>query len=91
MIKKLFGYWEVWHIVLSMILYMIVYRFLYIQNIDNRQFSFIVVMVIALLYEGTEFIWNRTGYKNLRHQFLNSMKDMLAALLGSVLCVLLLQ
>jgi hypothetical protein len=89
--KKLFGYWEVWHIVLAMMLYMIFYRYIDIESYDVKHVCFLLVMGIALLWEIAEYFWNLKAYTDSRHYLINSFKDMLAALIGSTICVLLLQ
>ena len=83
--QKIFGYWEVWHIVLAMILYMILYKFF-----DSKQVVFLLVMSTALMWEVSELFWNLKAYKDTRAFILNSYKDMLAALSGSLVCVILL-
>lgn len=84
--KKFIGYWEVWHLVLALILYMGLYRF-----IDNKQLCMIIVMGIALVWEVAEFFWNLAAYKSVKHFLLNSYKDIGMALIGSLICIGLLE
>jgi hypothetical protein len=83
--QKIIGYWEVWHLVLAMILYMALYRF-----IDHKQLCTIIVMGVALLWEVAEYFWNLKAYKDKKHFILNSYKDMAMALIGSLACITLL-
>ena len=84
--KKFIGYWEVWHLVLAMILYIGLYRF-----IDHKQLCLTIVMGTAVLWEVAEFFWNLSAYKSVKHFLLNSYKDVLMALIGSLICVGLLE
>ena len=84
--KKIIGYWEVWHLVLAMVLYLGLYRF-----IDHKQLCMIIVMGVAVLWEVSEYFWNLKAYKDFRHFLLNSYKDLLMALIGSIICVGLLE
>ena len=79
---KFIGYWEVWHLVLAMILYMGLYRF-----IEHKQLCMMVVMGVAILWEVLEYFWNLKAYKDKRHFLLNSYKDLGMALIGSLVCV----
>jgi hypothetical protein len=82
---KYIGYWEVWHLVLAIILYMGLYKF-----IEHKQLCFIIVMGIAVGYEVGEYFWNLKAYKDTKHFLLNSYKDLGMALIGSLVCVVLL-
>ena len=82
---KFIGYWEVWHLVLAMILYLGLYRF-----IEHKQLCFLIVLGVALLWEIAEYFWNLKAYKDKRAFVVNSYKDMLMALAGSLICVILL-
>jgi hypothetical protein len=73
-----FGYWEVWHVVLAMILTLVLMRF----YPYSKQRVLLWVLAIALAYELSEVLWNADAYNGWRHQFGNSMKDIIAALIG---------
>ena len=83
---KFIGYWEVWHLVLSMPLFMIAYRL-----VGYKQMAFLIVIAIAVLWEVAEFFWNLKAYKDFKHFLLNSYKDLLMALIGNLICVGLLE
>jgi hypothetical protein len=91
-LKKLFGYWEVWHLALAPYAYIIFYNW---QD-GHKQKAFLLTMALALLWELGEWAWQ--SYKKYeayggsgRAFFVNSMKDMLAALLASLACTFLMQ
>jgi hypothetical protein len=73
-----FGYWEVWHVALASWLTLIGMRIwpYYKQKV------LLFVLVVAVGYELSEIIWGQSAYATWRHQFGNSMKDVLAALIG---------
>lgn len=88
-LKNIFGYWEVWHIVLATWLYIIFFQFVY--N-GHKQLSFLSVIGVAIVWEVIEYFWEQ--HKNFESYngdkkafFVNSMKDMLAALVGSLVCI----
>ena len=88
-LKKIFGYWEVWHIVLATWLYL--FFFLYVYD-GHKQLTLLTVMGIAIVWEYLiEFLWET--YKkfesyngNRKAFFLNSLKDLLAALVSCLVC-----
>jgi hypothetical protein len=87
-IKKIFGYWEVWHMVLATWLYLIF--FFHIWD-GHKQLSFLCVLAVALLWEIVEFFWEQSkGFEsyngNRKAFFVNSFKDLLAALVSCVVC-----
>lgn len=73
-----FGYWEVWHVVLATWLFLFIWRF----YPYNKQRVFLWVLAIAVGWELSEIVWNQGAYSGWRHQFGNSMKDILGALLA---------
>ena len=88
MIKKVFGYWEVWHLVLATWLYIIV--FMYVWD-GHKQLSLLSVMGVAILWEIGEFFWEQSkGFEsysgNRKAFFINSFKDLLAALVSCLVC-----
>ncbi len=86
---KFIGYWEVWHFALSMILFMGLYRFL-----EHKQLCFIIVIGVALLWEVGEWIYEKIiGYKSYGNVYNfkeNALKDLGVALIGSLICIILL-
>ncbi len=86
MLSKFIGYWEVWHLVLAMILFMIAYRF-----VGYKQMAFLIVIAVAVLWEIAEYFWNIKAYKDKKHFLLNSYKDLGMALIGSLICIGLLE
>lgn len=89
LLKKIFGYWEVWHIVSATWLYIIFFQFVYD---GHKQLSFLSVIGVAIIWEVIEYFWEQ--HKNFESYggnkkvfFVNSMKDLLAALVGSLACV----
>jgi len=85
--KKLIGYWEVWHLALSMPAFMIAMKFLH-----TKQKAIIAVMTLALLWEIGEWIYEKsTGYKSYSGSVYNFkknvLKDLLMALIGSLICI----
>ena len=87
-LKKIFGYWEVWHMVLATWLYIIFFQFVF--N-GHKQLSFLAVLGVALLWEIVEYFYehnkNFESYGGERKAFfVNSMKDMLAALVSCLVC-----
>ncbi len=87
---KLIGYWEVWHLVLSMPAFMIALKFL-----NTKQTALMAVMVLALLWEMGEWIYEKsTGYKSYGgsgYNFKkNALKDLGMALIGGLVCIALL-
>ncbi len=89
-LTALFGYWEVWHIVLASWLFMAVYfaRFPFnyywglINRVPFKQLTLFTVMGIAIIWEVLEAQWNVKSYPNVKAFILNSYKDLLAALVG---------
>jgi len=73
-----FGYWEVWHVVLAAWLTILVMRFYPYE----KQKVIYWVLGIAIAYEISEIFWNQGAYTGWRHQFGNSMKDIVAAMVG---------
>jgi hypothetical protein len=94
-LRSLFGYWEVWHVVLATWLFMWIYfarfpmNYLWklIGRIPFKQLTFLIVIAIAILWEILEAQWNLKSYPNFRAFLLNSYKDLLAALVGSVVSI----
>jgi len=89
-LKSVIGYWEVWHLALSMPAFMIAIRFFH-----TEQKAFMAVMALALLWEIGEWIYEKsTGYKSYNGSVYNfkknSLKDLLMALIGSLICISLL-
>ena len=87
---KLIGYWEVWHLALSMPAFMIAIRLL-----ETKQKAVMAVMALALLWEVGEWIYEKsTGYKSYSGSVYNfkknSLKDLGMALIGSIVCIALL-
>ena len=78
-LSQLFGYWEMWHFLLATWLFFIFLR--YIPNITIQK-AFLLVLAVALAWELAEFIWNRDAYSTFQAQFINSAKDMGAALIS---------
>ncbi len=91
-LRSLFGYWEVWHIVLATWLFMAIYfarfPFNYYWKLINRrpfkQLTFLTVLAIAVIWEVLESQWNTQSYPNVKAFVLNSYKDLLAAVVGSL-------
>ena len=88
LLKKLFGYWEVWHIVLATWLYLIF--FLYVYN-GHKQLTLLSVMGVAILWEVGEYFWEQNkGFESYNGDrkafFINSFKDLLGALLSCLVC-----
>jgi len=88
LIRKLFGYWEVWHMVLATWLY--IFLFNYVWN-ENKQLSLISVMGVAIIWEILEYFREQVkGFEsyngNRKAFFLNSIKDLLAALVSCLVC-----
>jgi len=87
---KLIGYWEVWHLALSMPAFMVALKFL-----ETKQKAVIAVMSLALLWEVGEWIYEKsTGYKSYGGSVYNfkknTLKDLAMALIGSIVCIALL-
>ena len=87
-LKSIFGYWEMWHMVLATWLYLIFFQFAY--N-GHKQLSFLTVMGIAVLWEVAEYLWESAkdfkSYKGDKKAFfVNSMKDLGAALVSCLVC-----
>jgi len=78
--------WEVWHLALSIIFFMGLYRF-----IDSKQVCFLLVVGVAVLWEIAEYFWNLKSYKNFKAFLLNSYKDIGMALIGALICAMLLR
>ncbi len=76
--ESFLGYWEVWHMVLATWLFFIVFRFMPY----NKHKVFLAVLAVALAWELSEIVWNQAAYATWRAQFINSGKDMLAALIA---------
>ena len=96
-LKSLFGYWEVWHVVLAGWLWAILYfqRFpanYYFKLLGRRptkQICSFTVLGVALLYELIEPTWNLSAYPSARALLLNSFKDMASAALSVVVGIIL--
>jgi len=89
-LKKIFGYWEVWHLALSMPAFMVAIRLL-----ETKQKAVMAVMALALLWEVGEWVYEKsTGYKSYSGSVYNfkknALKDLLMALIGSIVCIALL-
>jgi len=87
---RLIGYWEVWHLALSMPAFMIAIRLL-----ETKQKAVMAVMALALLWEVGEWVYEKsTGYKSYSGSVYNfkknALKDLLMALIGSIVCIALL-
>ena len=88
--QRLIGYWEVWHLALSMPAFMIAIKFLH-----TKQKAVMAVMALALLWEVGEWIYEKsTRYKSYGGDVYNfkknALKDLGMALIGSVICIALL-
>jgi len=87
---RLIGYWEVWHLALSMPAFMIAIRLL-----ETKQKAVMAVMALALLWEVGEWVYEKSiGYKSYSGSVYNfkknALKDLLMALIGSIVCIALL-
>jgi len=88
--RKLIGYWEVWHLALSMPAFMIAFKLF-----ETKQKAVIAVMVLALLWEVGEWMYEKsTRYKSYSGSVYNfkknTLKDLGMALIGSMICISLL-
>ena len=97
--KNIIGYWEVWHFALAIILFMWIHigRFPWdllwkvIGRDPQKQLTFILVMGIAIGWEIGEGFFGLSAYSGFKHFLLNSYKDIGMALLGSLVCIVLLK
>lgn len=96
--KNIIGYWEVWHFALALVLFMWIYMgrppfdlmWMKIGRDPYKQLTFLLVLGMALGWEIIELLTGLEAYSGVKHFVLNSYKDMGMALLGSFLCVLML-
>jgi hypothetical protein len=70
------------HLVLATWLFMLLNRWW------RKQVVLLLVLGIALLWEIAEYFYNLDSYSGFKHYFMDTMFDMLAALIACLVCVL---
>ena len=50
-----------------------------------------VVMSIAVLWEGAEYFYNLEAYANIDHWMLDTLYDLIAAVIGCIVCLVVLK
>ena len=91
-LRNFFGYWEVWHIVLAIWLWLMIFFQRFPMNyltgwakpILSKHKTTLLVLLIAVIFECVQPLW---GYGYTKAHFANSFKDLLAALVGIVICL----
>ena len=73
------------HLSLALILFLFVYRWL------HKKYTMMVVMGTAIGYEFITYFFEIDNYANLQHWKLDTILDLGAALLGCVICVLIIK
>ena len=76
-IKKIFNYWGVWHMLLACYAFVIVYAIW-----ADLQIAFLAVLALAIVYEASEWLWNRGAYSSNKVMLLDNIKDVGYALLA---------
>ena len=71
MIKKIFDYWSMWHLLLATYAFLIIH----FQLGWDKQTSFIAVLALAIVYEASEWIWNRDAYEDNKSMLKNNLID----------------
>ncbi len=96
--RSIIGYWEVWHFALAMILFMWIYKgrppfdlmWMKLNREPYKQLTFLLVLGVAVLWEIGEALLGLSAYSGFKHFLLNSYKDLGMALVGSLVCIILL-
>ena len=73
------------HLFLATWLFLIGWRWL------NKQLTTLSVLGIALLWEMAEYFYNLSEYANVKHFLMDSLFDILAAVLAIIFCILILR
>jgi hypothetical protein len=73
------------HLLLATWLFAIVFRWL------NKRYTTIVVLGIAVLWEGAEYFYNLDAYSNIDHWMLDTLYDLIAATIGCIVCLVVLK
>lgn len=78
MIKQIFDYWSVWHLLLATYAYLIAhFRFEF-----SKHESYIAVLALAIVWEALEWTWNRDAYATKKAMLKNNIIDIGMALVA---------
>ena len=73
------------HLLLATWLFIILFRWL------NKRNSMLIVLGVAVIWEGAEYFYNLDAYTSLDHWQLDTLYDLIAATIGCLVCMVVLK
>ena len=81
------------HLILATYLFIIILRWIpanwMLYRTERKRTAFMYTMIIAIIWEGAEYFYNRGAYADMKHYLTDTATDLLAAAAACTIIVIL--